>query len=227
VGIFKSLMGFGGVERVGDRILGELEAARDRGESQLVVGYTQSEIGIRGNASQMALFIRRKFEKEGFEVADGEGGAYGEDVRFIVRWRLIQMTGESMSTGDPDLAQFHRSLRAAEEAPPPGDDGVGMAEADIADVRGWMRERFAAKDYEAVWHRRLALGYELSGDAVDKETWFWVNAFSAQAALRRGEKDHPFVATSAGYADSAYWALSDRSAEVEEAMSEINALFFG
>jgi hypothetical protein len=85
VGFIKSVMGLGGVEKVGDRILGELEAARNRGEERLWVGYTQSEIGIRGNATQMAVFIRRKIEKRGFEVIEGEGGSFGDDVRLLVR----------------------------------------------------------------------------------------------------------------------------------------------
>lgn len=54
------------VSRRGGRIVGELEAARARGDEQLMVGYSQSEIGIRGNATQMAVFIRRKIEKAGF-----------------------------------------------------------------------------------------------------------------------------------------------------------------
>lgn len=85
MGFVKSLFGFGGVERVGDRIVMELEAARARGEEQLLVGYTQSEIGIRGNATQMAVFIRRKIEKAGFEVLEGQGGDFGDDVRLLVR----------------------------------------------------------------------------------------------------------------------------------------------
>jgi hypothetical protein len=85
MGFVKSLLGFGGVERVGDRIVEELEAARERDEEQLLVGYTQSEIGIRGNATQMAVFIRRKIEKAGFEILDGQGGDFGDDVRLLVR----------------------------------------------------------------------------------------------------------------------------------------------
>jgi len=85
MGIVKSLLGFGGVEKVGDRIVEELEAARARGEEQLLIGYTQSEIGIRGSATQMAVFIRRRIEKAGFEVLDGQGGEFGDDVRLLVR----------------------------------------------------------------------------------------------------------------------------------------------
>jgi hypothetical protein len=37
MGIIKSVMGFGGVERVGERIVKEIEDARARGEQQVLV----------------------------------------------------------------------------------------------------------------------------------------------------------------------------------------------
>jgi hypothetical protein len=125
VGIFKSVMGFGGVERVGERIVGELEAARDRGEAELEVGYSQSEIGVRANATQMGAFIRRKIEKAGFAVTAGEGGEYGADVRMLVRWAPVATAVPGL-VEDPDLAQFHRSVQAAEDGPPVGDEGAGL-----------------------------------------------------------------------------------------------------
>jgi hypothetical protein len=85
MGLVKSLMGLGEVERVGERIVKEAEAARTRGEEQIKVRYTQSETGIRGNATQMAVFIRRRIEKAGFEVIGGQGGDFGDDVRLLVR----------------------------------------------------------------------------------------------------------------------------------------------
>jgi hypothetical protein len=51
VGFVKSVMGFGGVERVGDRILEEIRQAQARGEEQLWVQYSQREIGIRASDS--------------------------------------------------------------------------------------------------------------------------------------------------------------------------------
>jgi hypothetical protein len=228
VGLFKSIMGFGGVERVGDRIVGELEAARSRGESELVVGYTQSEIGIRGNATQMALFIRRKFEKQGFEVVDGQGGAYGADVRFVVRWSPIEVAAVPAGGGNADPEDLQRSLRAAEESPPPGDEGDAMSDEDVKNVQIWMADRFGAGEYETVWHRRLALGYGLSAGDTELETWFWVNAHPALAALYLGKekKHHPFVATSAAYAEDSYLQMPHPSKEIEDAMTEIKARFF-
>jgi hypothetical protein len=200
LGFFKSVMGFGGVEQVGDRILGELESARDRGEQQLVVGYTQSEIGIRANATQMAVFIRRKMEKKGFEVLDGKGGEFGEDVRLLVGWTPPKTSLNSdldtpEAGSNTDLQQFNRAVQAARDAPPVGKEGAGMSNGQIAEIQAWMRNRFDVGDYETIWHRRLALGYALSGDGIETETWFWINAFPALSALRLGEKDHPFVAT--------------------------------
>jgi hypothetical protein len=232
MGFVKSLMGFGGVEKVGNRIVEELEAARTRGEEQLVVGYTQSEIGVRANATQMAVFIRRKIEKSGFEVIDGEGGSFGADVQMLVRWKPAQSATPPSTTvapqeNGPDMERFHRMMKAVDEAPPAGKQGNGMASSEIETIRTWMADRFVAEDYEAVWHRRLELGLGLSGENVEMETWFWVNALPALAALRLGAKDHPLVATSAGYADQACRHLPDPDDQIQGAMSEINERFFG
>jgi len=232
MGFVKSVLGLGGVEKVGNRIVEELEAARARGEEQLLVGYTQSEIGIRANATQMAVFIRRRIEKAGFEVLDGRGGDFGADVRMLVRCRPAQPAAPSSAPAapqenDPDLDRFHRAMKAIEEAPPSGKEGVGMTGGEIEAIRTWMTGRFAADDYEAIWHRRLELGLRLSGENVKTETWFWVNALPALAALRLGAKDHPLVSTAAGFADDAYRNLSGQDDQAQEAMAEINRRFFG
>jgi hypothetical protein len=233
MGFVKSLLGLEGVEKVGDRILGELEAARARGEQQLLISYTQSEIGVRANATQMALLIRRRFEKRGFEVLDGEGGAFGDDVRMLVRCQpapsaaAASRTTAASQSSDPDLERLHRAMKAIDEAPPGGKEGASMTGPDIEATGAWVADRFAAGDYEAVWHRRLELGLGLSGDKVDTETWFWLNAYSALAALRLGAKDHPLVSTAAGFADQAYRQLSIPNDQVREAMAEINERFFG
>lgn len=232
MGFVKSLLGLGGVEKVGNRILDELEAARARGEEQLLVSYTQSEIGARANATQMALLIRRRFEKRGFEVLDGEGGGFGDDVRMLVRCQPAPSTAASRTTAapqgnDPDLERFHRAMKAIDEAPPGGKEGTAMTGTDIEATGAWMADRFATGDYEAVWHRRLELGLGLSGDEVDTDTWFWLNAHSALAALRLGARDHPLVSTAAGFADQAYRQLSVQTDQAREAMAEINERFFG
>lgn len=86
MGLLKSLFGFGGVERVGDRLLEEAAQAKARGEDQVWLSYTQQEIGIRGNAAQMGVFIRRKLEKAGYSVVDAEAtGSFGDDVRLLIR----------------------------------------------------------------------------------------------------------------------------------------------
>lgn len=128
---------------------------------------------------------------------------------------------------DPALEQFHRSVKAVEEGPPPGNEEVDASDAGLEQVRGWMTERFEAGDYAAVWERRIAFGYSLSGDAATTETWYWINAFAALAALRRGNRDHPFVATVAAFADEAYRNMTERPEPVEAANSEIQQRFFG
>lgn len=114
-----------------------------------------------------------------------------------------------------------------DEAPPGGEEGADMTGSEIEAIRAWMTDRFAADDYEAIWHRRLEPGRGLSGENVKTETWFWVNALSALAALRLGAKDHPLVATAAGFADQAYRQLPDQDDQARKAMSEINKRFFG
>jgi len=81
----KSLAGLGRVERVGDRILQEIDKRQRGGETELWVTYTQGEIGMMTNATQVASLVRRKIEKAGHEVVDGEGGQFGDDVRLLVR----------------------------------------------------------------------------------------------------------------------------------------------
>lgn len=85
MGIIKSVLGFGGIERIGERVLKEVDLAQARGETQVWVKYSQNEVGMSNNATKMAVLIRRRIEKAGHEVLDGEGGDYGDDVRLLVR----------------------------------------------------------------------------------------------------------------------------------------------
>jgi hypothetical protein len=90
-----------------------------------------------------------------------------------------------------------------------------------------MQQRFDGGDYAAVWERRVALGYSLSQNEAPAETWYWVNALPALAALRLGNRDHPFVATAAGYADQVFWSVAERDASMEATNAEIQQRFFG
>lgn len=89
-----------------------------------------------------------------------------------------------------------------------------------------MIQRFEAQEYEAVWERRVALGYSLSGEGAAPETWYLVNALPALAALRLGNRDHPFVATSAAFAEEAYRSMPERHEYIEAINSEIQQRFF-
>lgn len=128
---------------------------------------------------------------------------------------------------DPDLAQFQRAMEAIEAGPTPGKEGVGISGAQLEQIRTWMQQRFDSGDYASVWERRVALGYSLTQDGAPAETWYWVNALPALAALRLDNRDHPFVATAAGFADQVYWGLSERTAAIESTNTEIQQRFFG
>lgn len=85
MGLMKGLIGLNGVDRVAERILKEIEQRRARGEREFWVGYSQDEIGMRNSATSMAVLVRRKIEKAGHQIVDGEGGKFGDDVRFRIR----------------------------------------------------------------------------------------------------------------------------------------------
>lgn len=106
---------------------------------------------------------------------------------------------------------------------PVGDEGMTMTAQQLAAAAEWMAHRFAHDDHEAVWSRRLAIGYEASPDGLTADTWFWFNAHAALSALYLGERAHPFVATCAGYADQAQW---DVGPDAREAVSEIHERYF-
>jgi len=90
-----------------------------------------------------------------------------------------------------------------------------------------MSDQFDAGQYDAVWSRRVALGYSLAQNDASVETWFWVNALPALAALRTGEPHHPLVASAAGFADEAQRNMREQDDAVQGAMAEINKRFFG
>lgn len=59
-----------------------------------------------------------------------------------------------------------------------------MRDGDLGKLRVSMKGRFDDSEYEAVWARRLGLGYSLAQEGASIETWFWVNALPALSALR-------------------------------------------
>ena len=88
MGLLKKVAGFEGIDVVSDRLLREIRQRQAAGESEFWVGYTQKEIrGRMASATQLAPLVRRKLEQAGYQVADGEGGSFGDDVRFLVRVR--------------------------------------------------------------------------------------------------------------------------------------------
>jgi hypothetical protein len=130
-------------------------------------------------------------------------------------------------SSDPDIENFYRGVEAAEAGPPRHEEGADLNASDVESLQRWMSDQFDAGQYDAVWSRRVALGYSLAQEDAPAETWFWVNALPALAALRTGERHHPLVATAAGFADQAHRSLKGQSDAVDSVMSEINERFFG
>jgi hypothetical protein len=133
-------------------------------------------------------------------------------------------TRKAAPARDADLDRLHAALEASRRQPE-GNDGSTMTAADVVATAEWMAARFGAGDYQPVWDRRLAIGYDLGPEGVPAATWFWFNAHPALAALRLGEKAHPFVATCAGYADQARWDVDEP--EARAAVTEIHERYFG
>ena len=151
-----------------------------------------------------------------------------EDARASARSGAAAVGGGSSgaaagSSGDQDLDELHRALAAAQAAPT-GSTGKTMSPRDLSRAVAISRQRFAAGDYEQVWQRRVALGYDCPSDQVPQPDRFWLNADAAIAALRLGHKDHPFTATCCGLAESEV----DRSAADQvAAVAEFKRLYFG
>jgi hypothetical protein len=126
---------------------------------------------------------------------------------------------------DPDLERLNRALEAI-DAGPSGKEGAEL-KGDLDSLRAWMKARFDAGDYDAVWSRRAALGLSLTQQEASPETWFWVNALPALAALREGERHHPLIATAAGYAEQAHRSIDGPpDPAADSTMAEIKKRFF-
>lgn len=124
---------------------------------------------------------------------------------------------------DPDRDSFNRGMRMA-RAKPPGELGKRLTPAQVIVEARQAREQLARGDYEALWQRRLELGYGVPEEDVPQPDRFWLDAAAAIAALRLGQKDHPMVAMCCGVAET----NADRSdPEQAEAVQLFNALFFG
>lgn len=85
MGLMKSLVGLGGADRTAARLIEVIQQRGMDGEREFWVGYTQQDVGGRTSATMLAPYIRGKIEKAGHRIIDGEGGKYGDDVRFLIR----------------------------------------------------------------------------------------------------------------------------------------------
>jgi hypothetical protein len=87
MGIIKSVMGFGGMDRVGNRIVLEAEERRRRGELEdFWFGYNQNDIGIRASITSAGGYIALKLRRAGLQIVSSEGGGYGRPVRLLIQF---------------------------------------------------------------------------------------------------------------------------------------------
>jgi hypothetical protein len=126
-------------------------------------------------------------------------------------------------TGDPDLAQFKRSV-AAGDAQPPGELGKTMTPAQITSESRTIRQLVAQGQLDSAWARRVQLGYGVPAEEVPQADYFWLDAAPAIAGLRLGRKDHPMVPMCCGMAEM----NQDRNdPEQRAAVAEFTRLFHG
>jgi hypothetical protein len=128
-------------------------------------------------------------------------------------------------SGDPARANLERSFHAIEQNrdidTEPLDDA---SPEELAAIPNWMRERFGAGDYRAVWQRRVAIAFGLPRDRMRQQDYFWTNALGALAGLELRQNDHPMVPTAAGLAEQ---AVDRADPEQVEAIERINRQYLG
>jgi hypothetical protein len=132
----------------------------------------------------------------------------------------------SMARGaaaDPDLAQFQRSMAAA-NAQPPGDIGKTLTPEQLVSESRRIRHQVNAGDLRSAWSRRVELGYGIPADGMPRADRFWLDAAPAIAALRLGLRAHPMVAMCCGMAES---NQDPSDPEQRAAVAEFTKLFHG
>jgi hypothetical protein len=87
VSFLKAAFGLSGADRVADRIIKDAEFRRSQGnEGDFWAEYSQSEIGVRLNATIAGSLVARKLTSAGLSVIKVEAtGHYGDSVRILIR----------------------------------------------------------------------------------------------------------------------------------------------
>jgi hypothetical protein len=165
----------------------------------------------------------------GFYEMSGGGGV----IRDMAEKQAKTAAAEIQSLVDPpetepvasEPAKSQHSLALVDAGPEPDTEPSDhWTQEDYERLARWMQKAWENKKYQAIWLRRIALGYGLVQRSAAQQEWFWVNALPALAGCELDLRDHPLMATFAGYADQAV----DESIEGQQrAMEVINQKFFG
>lgn len=123
---------------------------------------------------------------------------------------------------DPDLAQTLRAMELSKEVPVSNNGTVPAPDA-AAEIAAWMRSAYARGEFQAIWEKRVELGYDVSADGLSHDDWFSLNALGALSALQVGMRDHPVTPMAAGYAQSAGARTDEQRAQLDE----IKLRYFG
>lgn len=133
-----------------------------------------------------------------------------------------QAPGSGGGSADPALDDALRAMEAAKQFSGPVDDSPPNS-SELATVASWMRSAYAGREFQAVWEKRVELGYGISADGLDPVDWFSLNALGALSGIEIGVRDHPVVSMSAGYADLAGARTDEQKAQIDE----IKRRYFG
>lgn len=126
------------------------------------------------------------------------------------------------ASDDPAVQQFLRSMSASET-------NVAM-DTEVLDIQGavelepWFAARYQSNEFASVWNRRLAIGSGLSRDLLSDHDYFWVNAYSALAALELGQQDHPTLPLCIGLSTQ---SLDSTDTAQTEALAEVRRRYYG
>ena len=230
MGIFRQNRRGGKAGKAVDQVLRMAREREAQGLTEFSVSLTQSDIGVLNRLDVMTPVITTALQDAGFSVIDVNSEPWSHAVTFAIRGRSMTRSagpgnaalGRDTAGADPDLMKLRRELAAADEQPA-GEVGKGLSAGRLGSELDQFVEWFEAGDLDAVWVRRLQLGYGVNTDQLDQPSRFWFNALPALAALRLGHKDHPFVATCCGLADQ----ICDPSdAQQAAAKRDFEAMYF-
>jgi len=221
--------GMTGVERTVGKLLTDIDARAVQGLSEFTVSFSQSDVGTRNRLDLVTPMIIESIQDAGHQVlaADRPDGGWSYVVNLRVRPGTARPSlaarpaHSAEQPEDPALAKLQRSLAASADQPV-GNEGHAMTPKHVEETAMWMRQTLETGHPLEVWNHRRSIGYGVAREGVSQGAWFWFNAAPALAALRTGQRDHPFAAMCCGMAEN---ALDTSDPEQEAAVFEIWRLF--